>query len=98
MGRGAPLTALLDVDNTLLDNDRAKADLDQALEALVGDAERRRFWEIYEAVRRETGLVDIPLTLGRFEGEAPDPARRAALADLFMGFPYKQYLFPDALA
>src|SRR5690348_10909918 len=94
----ASFTALLDVDNTLLDNDRAKADLDRALATLVGDAERTRFWRLYEAVRGETGVVDIPLTLARFAGEKSDLARQAALADLFMRFPYERYLFPDALA
>jgi FMN phosphatase YigB (HAD superfamily) len=99
MDRAEPsVTALLDVDNTLLDNDRAKADLDRALGALLGDAGRPRFWRLYESIRRETGVVDVPLTLARFEEGEASLARRAALADLFMRFPYGDYLFPGALA
>jgi FMN phosphatase YigB (HAD superfamily) len=90
------LTTLFDVDNTLLDNDRAKAELDGALGALLGDDGRADFWRLYEAIRRETGRVDIPLTLARIDAASPNPARRMALADLFMRFPYEDYLFPDA--
>lgn len=102
------LTFLLDVDNTLLDNDRAKADLATGLEASLGRERADRFWELYEAVRVEQGMVNVPLTLARFEAdvgltaEASDDTvrreRRFALADLMMTFPYAAYLFPDALA
>ncbi|HEU0116864.1 MAG TPA: HAD family hydrolase [Thermomicrobiales bacterium] len=91
-------TVFLDVDNTLLDNDRAKADLDRELGALLGERGRVRFWQTYEAVRRDAGMVDIPMTLARFEAGETSLARRAALADLFMRFPYADYLFPGALA
>ncbi|MFN8593924.1 MAG: hypothetical protein U0031_20880 [Thermomicrobiales bacterium] len=99
-------TVIFDVDNTLIDNDRAKADLSAGIGALLGKEGERRFWEMYEAIRRETGLVNIPLLLARFGDElAADPeidatdARRLrfALADLVMGFPYRDYLFNGAM-
>ena len=37
---------LLDVDNTLLDNDRVTADLMRYLEREVGPERQRRYWEI----------------------------------------------------
>jgi len=102
------LTFLLDVDNTLLDNDRAKADLAASLVDLLGQHAAGRFWELYEVVRTEQGMVNVPLTLARFEAEvgltadANDDAvrrgRRFAVADLVMSFPYADYLFPNALA
>lgn len=100
------LTTLFDVDNTLVDNDRAKEELSARIATLLGAAGERRFWEEYEAVRRETGMVNIPLQLARFgEALAVDPElddaerrrRRFALADLVMGFPYREYLYPGAL-
>jgi len=101
---GPRLTFLLDVDNTLLDNDAAKTEMAARLRALLGEADESRFWAIYEAVRRDEGMVNIPLTLSRFEAEAGiDPAgpgespRRFALADLVMAFPYEGFLFPGAL-
>ena len=101
------LTVLFDVDNTLLDNDRAKRALDAGLEALLGADGAARFWDHYEAIRAETGMVNIPLTMARYdagldEGEGTtDPAarrrQRFALADLLMGLPYQEFLFPGAL-
>jgi len=100
------LTILFDVDNTLIDNDRAKQDLSARIDALLGDAGERRFWELHEEVRREQGLVNIPLILARFTEEAEtDPTlsdaerrrQRFALADIVMGFPYKDYLYPGAI-
>ena len=100
------VTVFFDVDNTLIDNDRAKRELSARIAALLGEEGERRFWGLYEDVRREQGLVNIPLMLARF-GEAADadPAvsdderrrQRFALADIVMGFPYKDYLYPGAL-
>ena len=100
------MTVLFDVDNTLIDNDRAKGDLRAAIANVLGTDGERRFWDLYEEVRREQGLVNIPLMLARFGQEADaDPAlsaderrrQRFALADAVMGFPYREYLYPGAL-
>jgi FMN phosphatase YigB (HAD superfamily) len=94
------LTFLLDVDNTLIDNDAAKRAIDDRLRAFLGDAETERFWTAYEAIRAETGVVNYPLTMARFHQEASSPVdrtRRYAPADLIMGFPYETFLYPDAL-
>ncbi len=98
------LTFLFDVDNTLLDNDRAKRALDERLAELLGSAGAGRFWELYEAVRRDTGKVNIPLTMARYDeelehaplAEADRRRQRFALADLLMGFPYDEFVFPGA--
>jgi FMN phosphatase YigB (HAD superfamily) len=100
------LTFLFDVDNTLLDNDRAKAALDARLGGLLGEAGAVRFWELYELVRRETGKVNIPLTMARYDDElergpmaaAARREQRFALADLVMGFPYDGFVYPGAAA
>ena len=60
-----PLVFLLDVDNTLLDNDAIKKDWDEQLQVELGPKLTTRFWEIYEQVRKERGVVDIPLALSR---------------------------------
>jgi phosphoserine phosphatase len=99
LGEPAPrLTFFLDVDNTLLDNDAAKEELARRLVDLLGEAETERFWETYERVRRDEGMVDLPQTLVRFLDGRDDRALRFALADLVMGFPYERFLFPDTLA
>lgn len=91
------LVFLLDVDNTLLDNDRAKADLGQQVAALMGADSVERWWECYEQVRRETDTVDYPRTLTQFRAAYPDASRFAHLADYVLGLPYAQYLYPGAL-
>jgi FMN phosphatase YigB (HAD superfamily) len=100
------VTFLFDVDNTLIDNDRAKADLLARIAGLLGVAGERRFWDLYEEVRHERGLVNIPLILARYGDELDaDPSLNDAerrrlrfdLADIVMGFPYGQYLYPGAM-
>ena len=49
---------LLDVDNTLLDNDRIVAELRQHLEHEFGLASANRYWAIFEDLRRELGYAD----------------------------------------
>src|SRR5688500_19170144 len=100
------VTFLFDVDNTLIDNDRAKKDLSARISGLLGVAGERRFWELYEEVRHDRGLVSIPLLLARYGNElGGDPSLtdderrrlRFAVADIVMGFPYGEYLYPGAL-
>ena len=49
---------LLDVDDTLLDNDRFAADLGARLEHAFGAAERDRYWRIFGRLRDELGRAD----------------------------------------
>jgi hypothetical protein len=50
---------LLDVDNTLLDNDRVTADLKRHVEQEVGHAPLHdRYWAIFEELRNELGYAD----------------------------------------
>lgn len=99
------LTVFIDVDNTLIDNDAAKLELQRRLVDCLGPGEAARFWADYEAVRDETGIVNIPATLLRFAAERDDVTtnapmtndERAALAEIFAGFPYRDFVFPDSL-
>jgi len=49
---------LVDVDNTLLDNDRITADLKGHLEREVGHEREERYWAIFEELRAELGYAD----------------------------------------
>src|SRR6188508_174228 len=59
------LAFLIDVDNTLLDNDRFHDDLSRWLENEFGVGGRDRFWGIFEALRTELGYVDYLGTVQR---------------------------------
>lgn len=100
------ITTFFDVDNTLLENERAKHDLWAAFAAYLGPGGAERFDAIYEQVRKELGLVSLPLVLEALDRAAADDAaltpearhdRRFAFAELLMGFPYGEYLYPGAL-
>ena len=91
----------IDVDNTLLDNDRIKDAQGAALLTEVGPDLSQRYWDIYEEVRREQSVVDIPLTLStwreRTSLDAMDDTTYQHVHSLFDNFPFQQFLFPDVL-
>jgi FMN phosphatase YigB (HAD superfamily) len=91
------LVVLLDVDNTLLDNDLVRSRLAGDIAALLGDEYAARFWRIYEHVRAETGLVDFPRTVERFHAGCPEAGSEGALSALLYEFPFQQCLFPDTV-
>jgi FMN phosphatase YigB (HAD superfamily) len=93
-----PVVFLLDCDDTLLDNDALKADLDARLGALLGSELNARLWEIYEEVRRDTHVVDYPLTFDRFAAVCPDAALVARGRALVMDYPFAACLYPETLA
>ena len=80
-GARVPIAFLFDVDNTLLDNDRVRRDLVQAINRIVGPERGARFWELYEEIRRECDYVDFPHTLDRFSRTYPVETGFPALAD-----------------
>jgi hypothetical protein len=49
---------LLDVDNTLLDNDRVIGDLRRHLACAVGRRHEQRYWKIFEELRAQLGYAD----------------------------------------
>jgi hypothetical protein len=91
-----PLVFLLDVDNTLLDNDAIKKDWDEQLQGELGPKLTTRFWEVYEQVRKERGVVDIPLALSRLREQTPstelDEQLYQRVRSLFFDYPFYKRL------
>ncbi|HZO74436.1 MAG TPA: hypothetical protein VFB60_19695 [Ktedonobacteraceae bacterium] len=91
----------LDVDNTLLSNDDIKEDLDQHLQVELGSKLTKRYWEIYEQVRKEKDVVDIPLALARLREETPlsemDEQTYLHVHSIFDNYPFYQQLYPYTL-
>jgi FMN phosphatase YigB (HAD superfamily) len=92
------LTCFLDVDNTLLDNDGLKAASDRRIRAIVGKRAAERFWDVYEEMRTESGVVDYPATFARFREELHDDARVAEIERAVYEEPFAEFVFPGALA
>jgi FMN phosphatase YigB (HAD superfamily) len=89
---------LLDVDNTLLDNDRFAAELGAKLEQSFGAAARNRYWEIFEDLRARFGFADYLGSLQTFREGRDDDPRLLELSDFLLEFPFSELLFPGALA
>jgi FMN phosphatase YigB (HAD superfamily) len=92
---------LLDVDNTLLDNDRVQDDLRNRLEREFGAAGRDRYWTIFEALSAELGYADYLGALQRYRcGEASgamnDP-RLLLMSSFLLDYPFADRLYSGAL-
>lgn len=87
---------LLDLDNTLIDNDRARDELAVATRLVLGDELSAAYWEDYEAVRTERGYVDTLATLERFHRTRPD-APGDPLDRAILDFPYAEVRYPATL-
>jgi FMN phosphatase YigB (HAD superfamily) len=88
---------LVDVDNTLLDNDHIVADMRAALTREVGVAKELRYWSIFEECRRELGYADYLGTLQRFRLEDPHDPSLLAISSMLVNYPFQDRLFPGAL-
>jgi FMN phosphatase YigB (HAD superfamily) len=88
---------LLDVDNTLLDNDRFTADLGDRLEASFGTAERARYWEIFARRRESLTLADYLGSLQEFRAGLDDDPKLLDMSQFLLEYPFASRLFPNAL-
>jgi FMN phosphatase YigB (HAD superfamily) len=92
---------LLDVDNTLLDNDRVQDDLRNHLEREFGAASRDRYWAIFEALRTELGYADYLGALQRYRlgevGGAMNDPRLLLMSSFLVDYPFADRLYPGAL-
>src|SRR6185295_3452262 len=66
-----PIVFLVDVDNTLLDNDRIQNDLRKHLEQEFGADCRDRYWAILEELFTQLGYRDYLGALQRYRVEHP---------------------------
>ncbi len=100
MTLAAPLSGavfLLDVDNTLLDNDQVIADLSAHLKREFGAECRDRYWELFEQLRRELGYSDYLGALQRYRlGDQGDP-RLLQMSSFLVDYAFAQRLYPGAL-
>ena len=95
------LVFLLDVDNTLLDNDQIVVELRQHLEHEFGLVSANRYWTIFEDLRRDLGYADYlgALQLYRFDAEhhGRDDSRMLQMSSFLVEYPFVGRLYPGAL-
>src|SRR5712671_2025961 len=88
---------LLDVDNTLLDNDRVTADLKHHLTREVGAESQERYWAIFEAIRAELGYSDYLGALQRYRIEHPRDPHLLAVSSYLLNYPFADRLFAGSI-
>jgi FMN phosphatase YigB (HAD superfamily) len=88
---------LFDVDNTLLDNDAVIADLRRHLVEVFGAECERRYWEIFEQLRRELGYADYLGALQRYRVERPRETHVLQISLFLLHYPFASRLYPGAL-
>jgi FMN phosphatase YigB (HAD superfamily) len=92
-----PVVFLLDVDNTLVDNDRFAADLRERLERDFGTAQCDRYWTIYGKRREALGYADYLGTLQEFRIGLDDDPDLLQMSDFLLEYPFVDRLYPQAL-
>jgi FMN phosphatase YigB (HAD superfamily) len=93
----AAVVFLVDVDNTLLDNDRVTADLRRHLDEVVGPAGRARYWALFEQLRVELGYADYLGALQRYRLEFPRDLRLLTVSAFLVDYPFANRLYPGSL-
>ena len=93
----APVVFLVDVDNTLLDNDQIQEDLKRHLEREFGAATRDRYWAILEALFVELGYRDYLGALQRYRVEHLKDVHLMSMSSYLVDYPFADRLYSGAL-
>jgi FMN phosphatase YigB (HAD superfamily) len=88
---------LLDVDNTLLDNDIVAADLRRFLANAVGADRQQRYWQLFEDQRATLGYADYLGALQHYRVERPGDAHILEVSPFLIGYHFADRLYPHAL-
>ena len=94
----AKVVFLLDVDNTLLDNDRFIADLTSRLNRDFGKTERERYWSIYGERRDTLGYADYLGALQEFRTDSNNEEALLQMSAFLLDYRFSERLYPRALA
>lgn len=93
----SPVVFLVDVDNTLLDNDHIQSDFKHHLEREFGAVCRDRYWAILEELFTELGYRDYLGALQRYRVENLHDPRLLSMSSYLVDYPFANRLYPSAL-
>src|SRR5215218_8671807 len=93
----ADVVFLVDVDETLLNNDAVFVDLRRRLKEIVGADGERRYFELYEELWHELGYADYLGALQRYRLERLGDAEMLTFALFLLNYPFRERLYPGAL-
>ncbi|HEY3911961.1 MAG TPA: HAD family hydrolase [Stellaceae bacterium] len=89
----SPTVFLVDVDNTLLDNDHIQNDLEREF----GAGCRDRYWAILEDLFTELGYRDYLGALQRYRVEHPKDIHLLTMSSYLVDYPFANRLYPGSL-
>ena len=92
-----PIVFLVDVDNTLLDNDRIQDDIKRHLDREFGVACRERYWTILEQLFTELGYRDYLGALQRYRVEHPQDIHLLSMSSFLVDYPFANRLYPGSM-
>jgi FMN phosphatase YigB (HAD superfamily) len=88
---------LVDVDNTLIDNDRIQNDIKRHLDRDFGVACRERYWAILEQLFNDLGYRDYLGALQRYRVEHPQDIHLLSMSSFLVDYPFANRLYPGSL-
>ncbi len=91
---GTRIVFLLDVDNTLLDNDRFSADLDARLTQSLGTDAQASYREVYESLRKQRGYADYLSPLQEMRNTFDGDPDLLELAQFMLEYPFVGNAYP----
>ncbi len=93
---GAETVFLLDVDNTLLDNDAVIDDLRRHMADTIGEDCQQRYWALFEQLRTELGYADYLGALQRYRMERPRDSHVLRISLYLLHYPFADRVYPRA--
>jgi FMN phosphatase YigB (HAD superfamily) len=88
---------LVDVDNTLLDNDAVTADMRSHMREALGAEREQRYWDMFEECRAELGYADYLGALQRYRGKFPADCHVIEVSLFLLRYVFAERLYPRAL-
>jgi FMN phosphatase YigB (HAD superfamily) len=92
------LVFLIDVDETLINNDAICEDLKQHLVETVGEEGKERYWALFEQLFTDLGYADYLGALQLYRLEHLGDNRLSGVASYLLQYPFRDRLYPGALA
>lgn len=89
----AEVVFLLDVDNTLLNNDQVTEDLRLHLIDQFGQQSAKLYWNVFEALRAELGYTDYLGALQRYRANLMNDPALLRMSSFLLDYPFSDRLY-----
>lgn len=91
------LSFLVDVDNTLLNNDLIKLEIKKALDKVLGVEEATHFWRHNNYFREHSNFVNFPYVIKDYCKEVHKETCETTIENIFFNMNFKNALYPDSV-